>query len=76
MARRVSPPRILAVWTATRSDSPGFHSAALALLEYLAAVYDVEVHDNPRHAGDLLLKACGVLQAVKLRPGLRSGRLY
>jgi hypothetical protein len=62
MARRVSPPRILAVWTATRSDSPGFHSAALALLEYLAAVYDVEVRDNPTHARNLLLQARDVLR--------------
>ena len=32
----------------------GLHSIAraLALIEYLAAVYAIEVHDNPAHARD------------------------
>jgi hypothetical protein len=52
----------------------GLHSVALALIEHLAAVYDVEVHNDPAHTRDLLIEARDVLQAVKVTPrfpGLR-----
>lgn len=35
----------------------GLHSVALAFVEHLATVYDVEVQDNSTHATDLLIEA-------------------
>ncbi|MCU1566817.1 MAG: hypothetical protein JWQ56_1754 [Pseudarthrobacter sp.] len=48
----------------------GLHSVALALIERLAAVYDVEVQDDRAHARDLLSEAQSVLQVVKVMPRL------
>lgn len=50
----------------------GLHDVAQALINHLAAVYDVEVHTNPAHAAELLMEARDVLQAVKVTPR-RSG---
>jgi Family of unknown function (DUF6226) len=50
----------------------GLHVIARALIEYLAAVYDVEVHEDRTHAAELLMEAPDVLQAVKVTPR-RSG---
>lgn len=46
----------------------GLHAVARALIEHLTAVYDVDVQDDPVHAGELLMQGPGVLQAVKLTP--------
>jgi hypothetical protein len=46
----------------------GLHLVARALIEHLAAVYDVEVQEDPAHAGELLREARDVLQAVKVTP--------
>lgn len=50
----------------------GLHVVARALIDHLAAVYDVEVHEDPAHAAELLMEARDVLQAVKVTPR-RSG---
>lgn len=50
----------------------GLHVVAHALIDHLAAVYDVEVHQGPAHAAELLMEAPDVLQAVKVTPR-RSG---
>lgn len=50
----------------------GLHRVALALIDHLAAVYDVEVHEGPALAAELLMEAREVLQAVKVTPR-RSG---
>lgn len=47
----------------------GLHDVARALLDHLTAVYDVDVQDDPVHAGELVMKGPGVLQAVKTTPG-------
>lgn len=44
------------------------HIVARALIDHLAAVYDVEVHEDPAHATELLMEARDVLQAVKVTP--------
>ena len=46
----------------------GLHVVAHALIDHLTAVYDVEVLDNPVHAGELLIEGRDVLQAVKVAP--------
>ena len=46
----------------------GLHVVARALIEHLTAVYDVDVQDDPVHAGELLVQGPGVLQAVKIIP--------
>lgn len=46
----------------------GLHMVARALIDHLAAVYDVEVHEDPAHAAELLMEARDVLQAVKVTP--------
>ena len=48
----------------------GLPSVALALIEHLAAVYDVEFHKGPAHAKDLLIEARDVLQAMNITPPL------
>jgi hypothetical protein len=50
----------------------GLHKVALALIDHLATVYDVEVHEDPAHAAELLMEARDVLEAVKVTPR-RSG---
>ncbi|MDV8148066.1 DUF6226 family protein [Arthrobacter sp. B10-11] len=50
----------------------GLHRVALALIDHLAAVYDVEVHEGPALAAELLMEARDVLQAVRVTPR-RSG---
>ena len=44
------------------------HVVAHALIDHLTAVYDVDVQDDPVHAGELLMQGPGVLQAVKVTP--------
>ena len=46
----------------------GLHVIARALIDHLAALYDVEVHEDAAHAGELLMEARDVLQAVKVTP--------
>ncbi|AOT05496.1 hypothetical protein ASPU41_10585 [Arthrobacter sp. U41] len=46
----------------------GLHVVARALIDHLTAVYDVDVQDDPVHAGELLMQGPGVLQAVKISP--------
>ena len=46
----------------------GLHIVASALIDHLAAVYDVEVQEDPAHAAELLIEARDVLQAVKVTP--------
>ncbi|KQN84395.1 hypothetical protein ASE96_16475 [Arthrobacter sp. Leaf69] len=46
----------------------GLHVVARALIERLAAVYDVDVQDDPALAGELLMEPKAVLQAVKITP--------
>ncbi|MCU1531908.1 MAG: hypothetical protein JWO49_1479 [Arthrobacter sp.] len=46
----------------------GLHEVARALIDHLAAVYDVDVQEDPAHAADLLREARDVLQAVKVPP--------
>lgn len=46
----------------------GLHVVARALIEHLTAVYDVDVQDDPAHAGALLMQGPGVLQAVTITP--------
>ncbi|MET4135436.1 DUF6226 family protein [Pseudarthrobacter sp. PvP090] len=46
----------------------GLHVVARALIDHLTAVYDVDVQDDPAHAGDLLRERGDVLQAVKVTP--------
>jgi hypothetical protein len=50
----------------------GLHIVARALIDHLTAVYDVDVHADPVHAGEMLMKAKDVLQAVRVTPR-RSG---
>ena len=50
----------------------GLHDVVRALIDHLAAVYDVDVEEDPLHAGELLMEARDVLQAVKVTPR-RSG---
>ncbi|MFF1383472.1 DUF6226 family protein [Arthrobacter sp. NPDC058288] len=44
----------------------GLHVIALALIDHLSALYDVDVDNDPRHAAELLTDAGEVLQAVRL----------
>lgn len=46
----------------------GLHLVARALIDHLAAVYDVDIQDDPVHAGELLMEGRDVLQAVKVAP--------
>lgn len=46
----------------------GLHDVARALINHLSAVYDVDVDEDPVHAGELLREARDVLQAVKVTP--------
>lgn len=46
----------------------GLHKIALALIDHLAAVYDVDVHDDPVRAGELLMDARNVAKAVRVTP--------
>ena len=50
----------------------GLHAVAVALIDHLSAVYDVEVDNDPRHATELLTDAGEVLRAVRVTPR-RSG---
>jgi hypothetical protein len=46
----------------------GLHIVGRALIDHLTTVYDVDVHEDPVHAGELLMEAKDVLQAVKVTP--------
>lgn len=46
----------------------GLHAVASALIHHLAAAYDVDVDSDPVHAGEVLMKAREVLQAVRVTP--------
>lgn len=46
----------------------GLHVVALALVDHLSAVYDVDVDVDPAHEGDLLMEAREVLRAVRVTP--------
>jgi hypothetical protein len=46
----------------------GLHTVARALINHLTAVYDVDVQDDPIHAGDLLRERADVLRAVNVTP--------
>jgi hypothetical protein len=46
----------------------GLHIVARALIDHLAAAYDVEVHEDPVHARDLLIEVRDVLHAVRVTP--------
>lgn len=50
----------------------GLHIVARALIDHLATAYDVEVHEDPVHARDLLIEVRDVLHAVRVTPR-RSG---
>lgn len=50
----------------------GLHVVARGLIDYLATAYDVDVHEDPAHTRDLLIKVRGVLHAVRVTPR-RSG---
>jgi hypothetical protein len=50
----------------------GLHIVARALIDHLTAVYDVDVHEDPVHAGELLIEPKDVLRAVRVTPR-RSG---
>ena len=50
----------------------GLHVVARALIEHLRAVYDVDVQEDPVHAGELFREVRDVRQAVKVAPR-RSG---
>lgn len=50
----------------------GLHVVAHALMDHLATAYDVEVHEDPAHARDLLIDVRDVLHAVRVTPR-RSG---
>ena len=50
----------------------GLHVVARALIDHLATAYDVEVHEDPVHARDLLIEVRDVLHAVRVTPR-RSG---
>ena len=46
----------------------GLHVVARALIDHLSVVYDVDVQDDPAHAGELLREREDVLHAVKVTP--------
>jgi hypothetical protein len=46
----------------------GLHKVSLALIKHLAAVYDVEVDENPAHAAELPMEVRDVPRAVKVMP--------
>ena len=46
----------------------GLHVVARALIDHLAAVYDVDVQEDPAHAGELLREREGMVQAFKVTP--------
>ncbi|MDI3213262.1 DUF6226 family protein [Arthrobacter sp. AL12] len=46
----------------------GLHAVARALIDHLTSVYDVDVQDDPAHAGELLRAGRDVLRAVKVSP--------
>lgn len=46
----------------------GLHDVARALIDHLAAVYDVDVDEDPAHAGELLREASDVRGAVRVTP--------
>ena len=46
----------------------GLHVVARALIDHLAAVYDVDVQDDPVHAGEIVVDVKDVLEAVKVSP--------
>ncbi|MGO4807835.1 DUF6226 family protein [Arthrobacter sp. 2MCAF15] len=50
----------------------GLHVVARALIDHLAAAYDVEVHEDPVQARDILIDVRDVLHAVRVTPR-RSG---
>ncbi|BCW65302.1 hypothetical protein NicSoilB4_00650 [Arthrobacter sp. NicSoilB4] len=50
----------------------GLHGVARALIDHLRDVYDVDVDDDPVHAGEMLLDVKDVLESVKVTPR-RSG---
>lgn len=50
----------------------GLHDVARALIDHLRDVYDVDVDDDPAHAGEMLLDVKDVLESVKVTPR-RSG---
>ncbi|MBP1136320.1 hypothetical protein JOE31_002552 [Arthrobacter sp. PvP023] len=50
----------------------GLHVVALALIDHLSALYDVDVDSGPAHAAGLQVVARDVLQAIRVTPR-RSG---
>ncbi len=46
----------------------GLHDVAEALISYLAAVYDVDIDEDPVHSRDLLREATDVRRAVRVTP--------
>ena len=50
----------------------GLHAVARALIDHLRDVYDVDVDEDPVHAGEMLLDVKDVLESVKVTPR-RSG---
>lgn len=46
----------------------GLHAVALALIDHLSAVYDVDADNDPRHAAELLMGAPEALQAIRVTP--------
>ncbi|MET1088309.1 MAG: DUF6226 family protein [Arthrobacter sp.] len=50
----------------------GLHAVARALIDRLAAVYDVDVDEGPVHAGEILLDVQNVLDSVRVTPRRRG----
>ena len=46
----------------------GLHDVVRALIAHLTAVYDVDVQEDPAHAGGILVDVKDVLEAVKVAP--------
>ena len=46
----------------------GLHVVARALIDHLAAVYDVDVQDGPVHAAEIVVDVKDVLEAVRVAP--------
>ncbi|MBT2250295.1 hypothetical protein JHV56_16470 [Arthrobacter sp. BHU FT2] len=50
----------------------GLHLVARTLIDYLADVYDVEVHEDKAMAADMMIEAREVVAAVKLTPRIST----
>jgi hypothetical protein len=46
----------------------GLHVVAHALIDHLVSAYDVDVEEDPAHAGDLLMEFKDVRQAIRVTP--------